>query len=82
MQGANDRASSPKPRPPHSISTARQISNRNNNPDVAASFSRRVRHFTLTKQGLHLATTNPFLITDPRLETTPKALKTKARDEF
>jgi hypothetical protein len=102
MQGAKHQASSPKPRPPHSISTGRQvsnrntpefrispnpnktpsiaISNRNNNPDVAVVFLQRT--FTQTKEGPRLATSNPFLITDPRLETTPKTLKTKAVDEF
>jgi hypothetical protein len=56
------------------------ISNRNNNPAAAVSFSPRSR-LALTTEGPHLST-DPFLITDPRLESTPKPKKTKLRDDF
>jgi hypothetical protein len=39
------------------------------------------RRFTLTNAAPH-SPANSFLITDPRLETTPKHQKTKARDDF
>jgi hypothetical protein len=57
------------------------ISNRNINPNVAVSFSPRNRRLTLATQEPHLPT-GPFLITDPRLESTPKPKKTKLRDDF
>jgi hypothetical protein len=58
------------------------ISNRNINPNVAINFSPpRSRRLTLTDKVSH-SPTNPFLITDPRLETTRKPQKTKARNDF
>jgi hypothetical protein len=57
------------------------ISNRNINPNVAVSFSPRKRRLALTTERPHLPT-GPFLITDPRLESTPKPKKTKLRDDF
>jgi hypothetical protein len=57
------------------------ISNRNNNPDVAVRFSARSPRLSLTNEVPH-SPANPFLITDPRLETAPKRQKTKACDDF
>jgi hypothetical protein len=71
---------------PNSNKTQRiLISNRNNNPhfppNVAIGSSSRSRRLTLTNAEPH-SPSSPFLITDPRLETTPKHQKTKARDDF
>jgi hypothetical protein len=68
---------SPIPNKPQRI----PISNRNNNPDVAVSVSPRSPRLSLTNEAPN-SPANPFLITDPRLETTPKHQKTKARDVF
>jgi hypothetical protein len=61
------------------------FSNRNNNPhfppNVAIDSSPRSRRLTLTNAEPH-SPSSPFLITDPRLETTPKHQKIKARDDF
>jgi hypothetical protein len=67
---------------PNSNKTQRiPISHRNNSPYVGVNFSPRNRRLTLTSELPHFPT-NPFLITDPRLETTSKHQKTKARDDF